>query len=57
MLWPLRQLLVQCVLLRARPSIVGGEIDRRIADGDVGVGALEAMTYVGFALLLVRSAA
>ncbi|MBL8753451.1 MAG: DUF350 domain-containing protein [Planctomycetes bacterium] len=51
-LWPLRQLLVQCVLLRGRPSLTGGPLDRAIERGDVGAGALEGTTYVALALLL-----
>ncbi len=54
--WPLRQLLVECVLLRQRPRVTGGELDRAIAAGDVGAGALEAATYVGI-VLFVRSLA
>jgi uncharacterized membrane protein YjfL (UPF0719 family) len=51
-LWPLRQLLVQCVLLRGRPSLVGGTLDRAIERGDIGAGALEGTTYVALAMLL-----
>jgi uncharacterized membrane protein YjfL (UPF0719 family) len=50
-----RQVIVQCVILRARPTLRGGEIDRAIGErADVGAGALEAATYVATALL-VRS--
>ena len=54
--WPLRQLLVECVLLRHRPRLLGGELDRAIAGGDVGAGALEGATYLGI-VLMVRSVA
>jgi uncharacterized membrane protein YjfL (UPF0719 family) len=54
--WPLRQLLVEGLLLRQRPRLFGGELDRAIAGGDVGAGALEAATYLGI-VLFVRSVA
>jgi uncharacterized membrane protein YjfL (UPF0719 family) len=53
-IWPLRQLLVQCVLFRARPRLGGGELDAAIAAGDLGAGALEAAAYLGL-VLFVRS--
>jgi uncharacterized membrane protein YjfL (UPF0719 family) len=57
LVYPLRQLVVQCLILHGRPTLVGGEIDRAIAERrDVGAGALEATTYVA-AALLVRSLA
>ncbi|MFY9345831.1 MAG: DUF350 domain-containing protein [Planctomycetota bacterium] len=52
--WPLRQLLVQCLLFRSRPRFVGGELDRAVAAGDFGAGTLEAATYLGL-VLFVRS--
>lgn len=53
--YPVRQLVVQCLILRARPSLFHGELDRAIGDRrDVGVGALEAATYIA-AALFVRS--
>src|SRR5262245_45175516 len=53
--YPLRQVLIGCVLLGARPAWRGGVLDRAIAErGDVGAGALEAATYLATALL-VRS--
>lgn len=55
--YPLRQLVVQCLILRARPSLFGGELDRAIGERrDVGAGALEALTYLA-AALFVRSLA
>ncbi len=51
--WPLRQVVVQCLVLRARPQWLGGELDRAIADrADVGAGALEGMTYLAVALFV-----
>jgi uncharacterized membrane protein YjfL (UPF0719 family) len=54
--WPLRQLLIEGLLLRQRPRLHGGELDRAIAAGDVGAGALEAATYLGI-VLFVRGVA
>ena len=54
--WPLRQLLLQCLILRARPTLFGGALDRAVAARDLGIGALEAGTYLGLALF-VRSLA
>jgi uncharacterized membrane protein YjfL (UPF0719 family) len=57
LVYPLRQLVVTGLLLRQRPSLRGGSLDRAIADDrDVGTGALEAATYLA-AVLLVRSLA
>ena len=57
LVYPLRQLVVQCLILRAKPTLLGGELDRAIGErGDVGVGALEATTYLAIALF-VRSLA
>jgi uncharacterized membrane protein YjfL (UPF0719 family) len=49
--YPLRQLVVQCLILHGKPTFVGGELDRAVAARDVGAGALEATTYVAAALL------
>ena len=55
LLWPLRQVLVQCVILRARPTLRAGELDRAIGErGDVGAGALEAATYLAVAFFVVQ---
>lgn len=55
--YPLRQLLVQCVILRQRPTFAGGELDRAIGERqDVGAGALEGGTYLAVALFVVRLA-
>jgi uncharacterized membrane protein YjfL (UPF0719 family) len=52
LIYPLRQAIVQTVILGARPSLFGGELDRAIAERrDLGTGALEAATYVAAALL------
>lgn len=51
--WPVRQLLVQGVLLGGRPTLRGGRLDEEIArDRNVGMGALEAVAYVATALLV-----
>lgn len=53
LVYPLRQFVVPLLLLRATPALFGGALDRAIGDErDVGVGAIEAATYVGAALLL-----
>ena len=50
-LYPVRQVLVQGVILGARPALRGGALDLRIAqERDLGVGAMEACTYVATAL-------
>ena len=57
LVYPLRQLLVQCVILRARPTFAGGELDTAIgARADLGAGALEGGTYLAVALFVVRLA-
>jgi uncharacterized membrane protein YjfL (UPF0719 family) len=51
--YPVRQLLVQCVILGARPSLRGGALDRAIGEAhDIGAGALEAATYVATAFMV-----
>ena len=53
LVWPLRQLVVQCVILREAPRLHGGALDRAIGEtGDVGAGALEAATYLAAALFV-----
>lgn len=55
LVYPLRQFVVQCLLLRERPTLLGGGLDRAIGEQrDVGAGALEAATYIA-AVLFVRS--
>lgn len=57
LVYPVRQIVVQCLLLRQKPSLFGGELDRAIAERrDLGTGALEAATYIA-AALFVRSLA
>lgn len=57
LVYPLRQFVVQCLILRGRPTLFGGELDRAIGDrADVGAGGLEGATYLAVALL-VRSLA
>lgn len=52
-LYPVRQLLVQTVLLGARPSLRGGTLDRGVGvDRNAGVAALEAATYLATALAI-----
>jgi uncharacterized membrane protein YjfL (UPF0719 family) len=56
-LYPVRQVFVQGVLLRAPLSFRGGPIDRGISiDRSAGIGALEAVTYVATALSITRLA-
>jgi hypothetical protein len=55
--YPVRQLFVQMVLLHAPFSVRGGKLDAAIAnERSVGMGALEAATYVATALAIVELA-
>ncbi len=50
---PVRQVLVQGVLLGGRPTVRGGDLDEAVGrDRNIGVAALEATTYLGAALAL-----
>ncbi len=52
-LFPLRQLVVQWLILGGKPSIRGGDLDRAIGrDRNVGAAAVEAAAYIGAALSL-----
>ena len=52
-LYPMRQLVVQTLLLRQPFAFRGGALDRLVAQQrNVGVSAVEAMSYVAAALLL-----
>lgn len=52
-LWPVRQLVVQGLILGGRPALRGGRLDKAIGEQrDAGLGALEAATYIGTALLV-----
>lgn len=54
-IYPARQLVVQGLLLRTRPTLRGGALDRLVGtEGQIGVGLLEGGTYVAAALLLQR---
>jgi uncharacterized membrane protein YjfL (UPF0719 family) len=56
-LYPVRQLVVQSLWLKAPPTLRGGALDDAIAqDRDVGAAALEATTYLASALALVALA-
>jgi uncharacterized membrane protein YjfL (UPF0719 family) len=53
-LYPVRQLLVQTMMLRQPFSMRGGALDRLVAqERNVGVSAVEALSYVAVAVLLV----
>jgi uncharacterized membrane protein YjfL (UPF0719 family) len=55
--YPVRQLFVQMLLLHAPFSVRGGALDAAIAsERNVGMGALEAATYVATALAIVELA-
>ncbi len=55
LVYPIRQIVVQCLILRARPTLLRGELDHAIGERrDVGAGALEGATYLA-AALFVRS--
>jgi hypothetical protein len=50
-----RQLFVQTVLLGARFTLRGGRLDQGIAaERSMGMGAMEAASYVAAALLVTR---
>lgn len=51
-LYPIRQIVVQGVILGSAPSLRGGALDLAIRERNVAVGAIEAVTYVGTGLLL-----
>jgi uncharacterized membrane protein YjfL (UPF0719 family) len=56
-LYPVRQVFVQMLLLRAPLKFRGGPIDQGISvDRSEGLGALEAVTYVATALSITRLA-
>ncbi|MBI3072277.1 MAG: DUF350 domain-containing protein [Deltaproteobacteria bacterium] len=56
-LYPVRQVIVEAVILRAGFSLRGGRLDREIAEQrNIGVGAVEAAAYVGVALFVVSVA-
>ena len=51
--YPVRQLVVQTVLLGGAPTLRGGRLDVAIGhERNVGMGALEAVAYVATALLM-----
>ncbi|RYE84718.1 MAG: DUF350 domain-containing protein, partial [Myxococcales bacterium] len=53
--YPVRQLVVQGLLLGARPTLRAGRLDEAVGqERNVGFGALEAVSYVATALLLTR---
>ncbi len=50
---PIRQIVVQGVLLGGKPTVRGGDLDEAVGrDRNVGAAALEAITYLGAALAL-----
>jgi uncharacterized membrane protein YjfL (UPF0719 family) len=54
-LYPVRQILVQVVLLGAPFSVRGGRLDTGVgAERNAGLGALEAVTYVASALAIAQ---
>lgn len=53
--YPVRQILVQGLLLGAMPALRGGRLDVAIGqERNVGIGALEAISYIATALLLAK---
>ena len=53
--YPVRQLVVQGLLLGSRPTLRAGRLDVAVGqERNVGLGALEAVSYVATALLLTR---
>jgi uncharacterized membrane protein YjfL (UPF0719 family) len=56
-LYPVRQIVVEGLLLGARPSLRGGALDKAIGtDRNEGMAALEATAYLGAALAIARLA-
>ena len=56
-LYPVRQVFVQTLLLRAPFTLRGGVIDQGIAvERSAGIAVLEAVTYVATALSITRLA-
>jgi hypothetical protein len=56
-LYPVRQVLVQAVLMGARPTFRGGALDDAIAmDHNEGTAAMEAATYLAAALAFAKLA-
>ena len=56
-LYPVRQILVQSLILGAAPTLRGGKLDAAIAqDRNLGLAALEAATYLATALGIARLA-
>jgi uncharacterized membrane protein YjfL (UPF0719 family) len=55
-LYPVRQILVQSVLLGAGFSLWRGRLDIGIMERNVGMGALEAVSYLATALVVTRLA-
>jgi uncharacterized membrane protein YjfL (UPF0719 family) len=52
-LWPVRQLVVQTIIVGARPTLWRGKLDDGIArERNTGLGALEAVTYLATALVV-----
>lgn len=54
LLYGVRQFVVGSVVLGNRPTLRGGALDKGIAARSVGLAALEAATYLGAALIVVR---
>lgn len=53
-LYPIRQFVVQGLLLRGKPSLRGGDLDLAVGrDRNVAVAALEAACYLGSALAIM----
>jgi uncharacterized membrane protein YjfL (UPF0719 family) len=52
-LWPVRQIVVQTIIVGARPALWRGRLDEGIArERNAGLGALEAVTYLATALVV-----
>lgn len=55
-LYPVRQILVQVVLLGAPFTLRGGKLDAGVAERNEGMGALEAVAYLATALAIAELA-
>jgi len=54
-LYPVRQFIVQGILLGGGFRVYGGRLDEEIShDGNIGAGAVEAATYIGAAVLALQ---
>ena len=56
LLYPVRQLFVQSILMRAPLRFRGGALDKAVVERSAGLGALEAATYLATAFVIAELA-